>query len=354
MKFTVFKETKFILICQVILIIFLSILIGNLNSVKNDLIDRNKFRSENSIYLDFSNLDNNDFYTALNELKKIDYITLKYCNPMIFETQTESSDNIQGIYSKHNYDIDIPLKWGRLFTVDDLNNTEGLAIIGENLEKYTEKYNDKQYVISGSDKLEVIGVFKESKGFNNSDYIIYNLNSIIDKPHKLNKSAWVVDSSKYSQSELINIVTSIADVHISPSGIKYNDTTYIFILLSMIIAFLLTALTILMSLIRSIIMWINSITKELAIRVTSGASKKNIIKLTLNRYMQTVLLSSLISTVGIYFLIVCDIKIIYFYFNFRVIFTIFILSFLIGFIILLFLLNSLKSISISKLLKGRD
>lgn len=354
MKFTVFKETKFILISQIILLTFLSILICNLESVKADLIDRNKFISNNSIFADFTNLNNDEFFNALNELKKNDGITIKYFNSMIIETKTEDSGNTQGIYSKQDYDIDLELKWGRLFSKHDLNSTKGLAIIGENIEKYTEKHNNKQYVISGNDKLEVIGVFKASKGFNNSDFIIYNLNSIFDKPHKLNKRNWIIDSNIYSQSELLNIVGSISDIHVTPYGSRYENTTHIFILSSMIISFLLTSLTILMSLIRSIIMWVNSITQELAIRVTSGASKKDIIKLTLIRYIKTTIVSLLISIFNIYCLTLTDIQIIYFNFNLKTLVIVLMLSLLVGFSILIFLLNNLRSISISQLLKGRE
>lgn len=361
MKFRDLKKMKFIIISKIILLIFLSILIGNINSVQNDLKDRNKINTENSIQIKFSDKNNKNNLKVLEDLKETKDVVIKYYNMDILETQTNDTGNIQGIYVNDDYFIDLKIKSGRLFTKDDMNSSKGLAVIGENIEKYTEKKGDKQYIISGNDTFEVIGVFKETKGFNNSDFIFYNLNSILNKPQKLNSTNWIIDSNsnELTQHDLISIVKKIAQKYNNEiavyenGGDRYNpNTTYIFILSSMIIAFLLTCITIIMSLIRSVIMWINKLYLELGVRMCCGANKYDLINLIITKYIKATIISLIVSIITIYFLTLSNIDIIYFDFNAKILGIVMIIEIFIGFISILLFSKRLKKLTISQILKG--
>lgn len=358
MNFRNLKKMKFIIFSKVILLLFLSILVGNINSVQNDLKDRNKLSSNNSINLKFPSNDYGENLKILEELKSIDGLTLRYFNMDILETQTNEPGNIQGIYVNDDYFIDIPLKSGRLFTKEDMNSKERLAVIGENIEPYIEKRDGKQFILSGNDAFQVIGVFKSTKGYTNSDFIFYNLNSILNEPQKLSQSNWIVDSNVISQEELESIVHELChkynnEVRITPNkGLRYEpNSTSLFILSSMIAAFLLTAFTIIMSLIRSIIIWFNETHLELGVRRCCGGSKLNIFTLVSSRYVNGTILSFMISTISMYILTLCDINIIYFDFNLKIIVIALIIEVFIGLITILILFIKLKKLTISKLLK---
>lgn len=67
MKIKELKQLKFIIICQISLIIFISILFGNMYKVKESLKVRNNFHSEVNFDIKFNNLN---MIPILDELKK--------------------------------------------------------------------------------------------------------------------------------------------------------------------------------------------------------------------------------------------------------------------------------------------
>lgn len=277
----------------------------------------------------------------------------------IFENRTAYLGNIYGIYENFNYNSNFDLKSGIVFTKEDMNSKNKVAVIGENIEKQTYKENNKQYIISGQDKFEVIGVLKDSKVFNSSDFILYNLNSILDQPNKLIPSCWIVESNRLSTSELNKILSDLNEkynneIEISMNdGYRFDNDTFLFIKQNMIIAFTLTMLTIIIALIRSIILWLSSLNVELGVRMCSGCNNLELIKLISIRYLKSVIFSILISILLIYIFTAINVNIIYFDFNLKLILNLILINLILFALISIILIYKFKKITIGNLLKGK-
>lgn len=353
-----FKKSVFIIIIQTSLIFFLTILVGNINTVQNSLSDRNSIHSENYMELSFKNF--NDIKPFMDILMKEPQISIKYYLMDIFETQTNDTSNILGLYMNSDFNSNLELKSGRLLNQEDMNSTSKLAVIGENIESNIYKEKGKQFIISGNDKFEVVGVLKETKGFTNSDLILYNLKSIMEQPQKLSTHNWIIDSDRLNAQEIYSILHDISSkynyqVDINPNdGARYSSNNYIFIKFSMILAFLLTSLSIFIALIRSIILWFNDMLFEIGVRLCCGANNIQLLKLIVYRYFTTTIISIIATSILIQIVSLININFIYFKFNFDIIVKIILINLFIFIISSIILMYKLKKTTINTLLKGRS
>ena len=186
---------------------------------------------------------------------------------------------------------------------EDFKTNDKLAVIGKDVLRYTIVEGDRRYILRGMDKYEVIGVIgKENLSSRYDNKILYNLNSILDKKEILFKSTWWVDSSYKSKNEIKEFIENIGN----ENKIQIIDETYMGpnpleeameLSKTLIVSFILILLCVLLTLIISILYWIEGISLEIGVRKNYGATNKKILWDIIKRYIFISIFSMFISLV---------------------------------------------------------
>ncbi|MGL4774746.1 MAG: ABC transporter permease [Clostridium sp.] len=264
--------------------------------IKRSILEANNHLTSNHISINFNDkLQNQEIIELINKIKENENIILKYYSQAGFDYDIYS----EGIFFNGTFNNSYNLVEGRFFTKEDFGRDEKLAVIGKDVVKYTKVENNKRYISRGIEQYEVIGVIGKEEMFSRyDDTVLYNLNSILNNKEILDRNTWWVDSSNKSKQELKECVKSksieIFDtVDNSPNPLKeaIKDSKTI------VVNGVLIILCILLTLVRSILYWIDSISLELSIRKNYGATNDKILLEIIKRYMLISTVSLIISLI---------------------------------------------------------
>lgn len=294
------RKTNFIVLCIVSMLLFFSIIVGNVESITKSILEANNQLTSNYINIKFNDeLQNQEVLELINEIKESEDIIIKYYLQTGFDYDVKS----EGIFFNGTFNNSYNLLEGRFFTKDDFTIDANFAVIGKEVLKHTKMENGRRYILRGLDKYEVIGVIgKEKLSSRYDDIILYNLNSILNSNEILNKYTWWIDSLNKSKVEIKKDVTNIGDnqliqiidgVDNSPNplaqAIKGSQT--------LIASFILIILCVLLTLVRSILYWIENISLEMGVRKKYGATNKELFFDIVKRYILISMGSMIISVI---------------------------------------------------------
>lgn len=354
-----YSKSKFIIISLTTLMIFLSMLIGNISMVEKNIEYGKSHHSKNAIDLEFVGYTEGEIRSFFNEVKKVEGLIIKYYYMTIPELHPRDLGGVLGIYFNDKYNKTFNMKSGRFLNKDDFDSDNKVAVIGEDIEPYTEKDEDNQYVVIGNSRYKVVGIVKGNGEIKNSDFIYYNLNPVIKKEHNIRDSWWIIDSESKDSDYIINELYKINDkfknkeILVKEYEHPYQEGDSIYLIFGMVLSLGLCSITILLTLIRSIIMWVNMLKVEIGVRFTCGSTKKGIIALLIMRYSFIVILSSIISTALLFILTKMNLNsIILFKFDPKIIMVNFLIGILTGILLILIITFRFKALKASKLLRG--
>ncbi|ASW42393.1 ABC transporter permease [Clostridium isatidis] len=351
------RKTNFIFLCIVSMLLFFSLIVGNVENITKIILEANNQLTSNYISIRFNDkLENQEVLELINKVKQSEDIIIKYYLQTGFDYDVKS----EGIFFNGTFNNSYNLLEGRFFTKDDFRADANFAVIGKEVLRYTKVENGRRYILRGLDKYEVIGVVgKEKLSSRYDDIILYNLNSILNNKEILNKDTWWIDSLNKSKIEIKEEVTNIGDnqfieiideVDNSPNplaqAIKRSQT--------LIISFVLIILCVLLTLVRSIIYWIESISLEIGVRKKYGATNKEIFFDIVKRYIListgAMIISIIIQKVflKINFLELVNYQISYINIILSIMFII-----TLGIIFICIAMYKISKIGINQLLKGR-
>ena len=294
------RKTNFIVLCIVSMLLFFSLIVGNIENISKSILEVNNQLTSNHIGISFNDiLKNDEIIELINKIKQSKNIIIKYYLQSGFDYDVKS----EGIFFNGSFNNSYNLLEGRFFTNEDFNTDSNLAVIGKDILKYTKIENNKRYILRGLDKYEVIGIIgKEDLSSRYDNTILYNLNSILNNNESLNKNTWWIDSLYNSKNEIKEIVTNVVNnesiqiidkVENSPNpleqAVKLSKT--------LIMSFILIILCIFLTLVRSILYWIESISLEIGIRKNYGATNKEVFFNIVTRYILISIFSMIISLI---------------------------------------------------------
>ena len=350
------RKTNFIVLCIVSMLLFFSLIVGNVENITKSILEANNQLTSNYISIRFNDeLQNQEVLGLINEVKRSEDIIIKYYLQTGFDYDVKS----EGIFFNGTFNNSYNLLEGRFFTKDDFRTDANFAVIGKEVLKYTKMENDRRYILRGLDKYEVIGIIgKEKLSSRYDDMILYNLNSILNSHEFLNKDTWWIDSLNKSRVEIKKEVTNIGDnqliqiidqVDNPPNplsqAIKRSQTV--------IVSFILIILCVLLTLVRSILYWIENISLEMGVRKKYGATNKDIFFDIVKRYLLISMGSMIISVIiqkillKINFLELFNYQISYINIILSIMFII-----ILGIIFICIAMYKMSKIEINQLLKG--
>lgn len=294
------RKTKFIILCIVSMVLFFSIIVGNIKNATKSILELNNQLTQNHIGISFNdNLKNQELVDLINKIKQNENIIIKY----YLQTGFDYDVNSEGVYFNGIFNNSYNILEGRFFTNEDFKEDNNLAVIGKNVLKYTTLENNKRYILRGLDKYEVIGIIgKEELSSRYDDTILYNLNSVLKDNENLYRNTWWIDSETISRIDLEEIIKNVDN-----NGLIQVDTMEdsspnplnqaIKGLKTLIINFTLIILCVLLTLIMSILYWIDNISLEIGIRKNYGATNKDIFLDIVKRYILISIISIIVSLI---------------------------------------------------------
>ncbi|WP_297518763.1 ABC transporter permease [uncultured Clostridium sp.] len=286
------RKSKFVWISMTMIILFVFVIGGSINSLKDLLHTENGIMPSNNISVTFnSELKNDEFLKILEKLKSDKNLVLNYGAANEFSSY---ESNVHGIYYDENYELGFNLLEGRYFSKEEIQSENKLAIIGRGMIKSCIEENGTRYIFRGKHKYRVIGIIGNEKDVNKEatyDYtIIYNLNSILNI-EDFSKEYWDIGSNLYSQDEIISRVTTMLGAD-EITGIAYYEGLYpeplkgaIGMSMPLIINCIFIIICMILTLLRAIVYWIEYLKLEFGVRLAFGATKKEIMKIILERYL---------------------------------------------------------------------
>lgn len=282
------RKTNFIVLCIISILLFFSLIVGNIENITRSILEVNNQLTKNHIGIGFNDeLENKEVIELINKIKSNKNIIIKYYLQNGFDYDIQS----EGIFFNGVFNNSYNLLDGRFFTTEDFNKNNKLAVIGKDVLKYTKVNGNKRYIFRGLDRYEVIGIIgKDDLSSKYDNKIIYNLDSILNDDEILNKYTWWVDSYDKNKSEIKDIISNIGNnalIQIIDSTATPPNPLQEALTLSktLITSFILIILCILLTLVRSIIYWLDSIALEIGVRKNYGATNKEIFIDIIKRYI---------------------------------------------------------------------
>lgn len=279
--------------------LFTSIVISDYRNIKeaNNFKDNNtkafKFddSKKESKKIDFKSLvqvldsyKDSDIYLELNPIPK--YLA----NNTLFG---------KAIYYNYNIDNNFPIIEGENFTLEQMNSTEKLVLVGKNLKDNIILEDGMEYFTIDDVKYRVLGILgSDTKKTGFDDIFIINMKSM--DYYSDNRSTWSLNVSL--NEDLNSILDNYKNIGIKNNSIlklvevnnqnnkitikdifeNYNDFMYIF---KMISGFGI------LNLIIVVFFWFDRSIKEIGIRKAYGATNLSIAKFILKRYELSTLIS---------------------------------------------------------------
>lgn len=355
------RESKFIILSIISILIFVIIITGNINKAYDSILEFDNQFTNNSIGVSFDDrLDNQEILNRISAIQQNKNIIVRFiCKVFDYESNYIADSNCEGIYFSGEFNSAYNLISGRFFNKNDFEENNNLVVIGKDMLKYTKIEGEKRYLLNGKTKFEVIGIVgKKGVSTMYDDKIIFNLGYIFNNKHFVTKDSWAVDSTTLSKQQLIDIVKK-ADKNINieesligkrPNPLRNaikNSKGLIIGVLGIIFCAMFTLFI-------SLHNWFDLIKLEIGIRQCSGATRGNIMTIILRRYL---IYSSIsfITSLLIYYLLhsinfggLFDYKINYLNLLFSVGAIVFI-----GFFTIIISLYKISKIEIGRLLRGR-
>lgn len=214
-------------------------------------------------------------------------------------SDTELSTGLsKGLYFTEEFGADFKILKGRMLNSDDMKKSEPLAVIGKDFEEYIIKKGDLEYIKLKDKEYKVIGIIGEKNIKNEADYMIfYNLNSIENEDiYNI-----VLNSKSISRKDIVKKVEAVIPKEyisaIEEIGEVYSGTSLLALIYQAenIIPFILIIIAFICTLIRGLIFWVEKISLELGIRLSLGATKRNILALILKRFSIIYFISSILA-----------------------------------------------------------
>lgn len=281
------RKTNFIIMCIVSMIIFLSVIVGNIESSNNSMIEVNNQLTENYREISFNDqLNQEEIITLLNKVAVEEEIIIKYYaqTGFNFDAYTE------GVYFNGKFNYSYNILEGRFFEEVDFKSGNNVAVIGKEILEQVKYEDNKKYIFRGLEKYEVIGVIGDkdiASSYDNT--VLYNLDSILSGKEFLRAMNWRIDSGVRTKEEIESMVNNIdtlgniiiyegMNVYPNPlkSAIKSNK--------NLIISFIAVIASVLITLIRCILYWMDSISLEIGVRKNYGASDRDVFIDIVKRY----------------------------------------------------------------------
>lgn len=297
------NKNKYVIIALTFLILILSIINLDLSLIKSEIIERNTFDSENAVYISFEEYDSRNIMKVLNEFTKEKELIIKNVNDFSSDVKAMQSGNTIGIYFDSKYNKEFSMKNGRFINDEDIREKNKVAVVGDRMESYLREDDGKKYLSFFGTDYEVIGIIEGNEKINNTDYIFYNLAPFIEDEKNMVKDNWILDSESLSKSEIIDIVEKIQDknkdvkILITESTIELTSDMAKFMIMDTLVILNLCLFAIILSLVRSIIMWINNMRVEIGVRFACGETKLGLIKHLAFEYLKIIIISSIISSI---------------------------------------------------------
>ncbi|MGL5576001.1 MAG: ABC transporter permease [Sarcina sp.] len=290
MIFKSLRKAKFVWISMTMIILFVFVLGGSVNSLKNLFQEENGVIPRQNVAVTFdSHIKDDEFKDILKRLENDKNLILNYGSANEFSSY---ESNVYGIYYDENFELGFNLIEGRYFSKEEIRSEEKLAVIGQGMIKFCLDENGVKYIFRGNDRYKVIGIIGNEKNINKEatyDYtIIYNLNSILNSEHFI-KDFWDIGSNLYSQDEIISKLISIVG-NDKISGISFYEGLFpnpleaaIGTSLPLIINCFFIIICLILTLLRAIVYWIEYLKLEFGVRLAFGSTKKGIMKIILER-----------------------------------------------------------------------
>lgn len=290
------RKSHFIIICIVSMLVFVSLISSCIENARLSSLEANNEKSNNYIQFSFNEaLKNEDIKNIINKISENDNIILSHLHGLEFQAGTAG----EGIYFNENFTGGYNLLEGRFFNRNDFKSNSKVVVIGKDVLKMSKMENEKRYIYRGTDRYEVIGVIgKKNLPTRYDSLVLYNLNEELNEGNIKAELSWTLDSKSKSESELKQIINKINSSYNNAIVLKekYADPNPLSTAISSsnytITNFSLVIICILLSLIKAISYWIESIKLEIGVRKAFGASNNKLCLTVLGRY-------TLISIIGI-------------------------------------------------------
>lgn len=305
--FSVYKRLyKFSGIFTVFFIItfLLSIVTGNIISIKQNLDKNNEFFSENKKEITV-NLPANDNIKWKDEFLNI----ISKQHGLILGTSLGFTDDIESnlivkpIYFNEDIYKKFPLKKGRFLERKDFENYEDIAVIGSNYLNLMKSKNGNDYIEFNKKKYRIIGIL----GYNNEksfydNWMVINFNTYIDD-NKLNKSYTVDSFNGNINDDLLKITKELknidknASINILPNYMNNEDTLKFALYSSKSLTIMVSMVAVLLfiNVINSAYLWVDQTKKEMSVRKAYGATNKSIMFKIASRYIRVALIASFLA-----------------------------------------------------------
>lgn len=289
-----------------IITLLLSILIGNLVSIKQNLDKSNEFFSENKKKIAINlPLKNNitwkdEFFKIISQSQEVILGT-----SLGFTDDIESNLVVKPIYFNKDTYKSPPIKEGRFLGTKDCESSQGTAVIGENYMSFIESKNGQEYIEFNKKKYKVVGVLGDSKGNSLYDnWMIINLNAYMNE-NKLSNSYTIDCINGNLNQELMKITKALksidknASINILPDYINNGDTLSFALYSSKSLIMMATMMGVLLflNIINSSYLWVDEMKKEMAVRKVYGATNRNIMFKIIIMYVTTALIAAALAIV---------------------------------------------------------
>lgn len=282
------RKTNFITLCIISMLLFFSLMVGNIENITKSILEVNNQLTNNYIDVSFKyELKNEKVIELINNIEKCEDIIIRYYLQSGFDYDVSS----EGIYFNGEFNNSYNLLEGRFFNKEDFNRNHRLAVIGKDVLKYVKIENNKGYILRGLDKYEVIGVIgKEELSTRYDNKVLYNLDSILNNKETLAQETWWIDSVGKTKNEIEEVIRTIGNNELIEIVNRVDNIPNPLVQAmkgskTLIVSFILIIICIMLTLIRSILYWIESISLEIGIRKNYGATNKEIFKDIVKRYI---------------------------------------------------------------------
>lgn len=222
-------------------------------------------------------IDTEKFFDNLNEM---DFKYLSKDN--IYQRNIRNINYVKGIHDVNLENV-IPLYSGEFFSEDEINSNENIVLVGNNLKNYTYEKSDTTYIDIFEKSYKVKGYIGRETGSKYSIYLLMPIKSFVDVFNENISSQYNIEVDKkeyenimgklnnYYGDDIVDINFSFAE---SSNSIKkaFDFEKNILINLGISLIFSIVCS------ITFILIWIEKISKNIAIRRAIGANNKHIFK----------------------------------------------------------------------------
>ena len=261
----------------------------------------NVLKTDETKYFKFNQSQKVNFNSLLQVLYnyKKSNIYLEY-NPVPKYLDTDTLFG-KSIYYNYNLNNNLPILKGKNFTLEQINSTEKLILVGKNLKKHITNENGIDYFTVDNDKYRVIGILGNINKTGYDDTFLINMKSMDILSD--NRSTWSLNvSDNKDLNDIMKAYTEIgsknnAALEFTKSDIENNKITINYLLQNypdFIYIFEVVFKLGILNLIIVVYFWIDKSIKEIGNRKAFGATNFNIAKLILKRYELSVLISVII------------------------------------------------------------